>query len=147
MAKQTIQQKREFAKMLYLNNDGITQKEIAQRAGVSEVTIGRWIKNEKWETLKVSLLTTKSEQLSLLYNQLAALNDTIRNRDEKFASTKEADTIIKITAAIKNLEVETSIAEKVETAQQFLKFVRTTSSIDTSKKIASLFDAFIKSHL
>lgn len=145
MAKQSIQQKREFAKMLYLNNEGISQKEIAQRAGVSEVSVSKWIKLEKWDTLKVSLLTTKAEQLNLLYNQLSALNDDIKSRESKYASNKEADTIIKITAAIRNLEIETSIAEKVETGQQFLSFVRKVAGLDLSKDIAKYFDAYIKS--
>ena len=48
MAKTTsIQQKKEFAKMLFLNNEGISQKEIASRASVSEVSISKWIKLEK----------------------------------------------------------------------------------------------------
>lgn len=145
MAKQSIAQKRDFAKMLYLNNEGISQKEIAQRAGVSEVSVSKWIKAEKWDTLKVSLLTTKAEQLNLLYNQLSALNDEIKGRDSKYASSKEADTIIKITAAIRNLEIETSIAEKVETGQQFLTFIRRTGGLDLSKDIAKHFDAYIKS--
>lgn len=147
MAKQTsIEQKKEFAKMLYLNNEGISQKEIALRASVSEVSVSKWIKLEKWYNLKISLLTTKAEQLSFLYNQLKALNTVIKDRDgEKYASSKEADSIIKLTAAIKNLEIETSIAEKVETGQQFLSFVRKTGDIETSKDIAKYFDAFIKS--
>ncbi len=147
MAKQTISEKKEFAKLLYLQNNGISQKEISQRAGISEVTVGKWIKAEKWEELKVSLLTTKAEQLSLLYNQLKELNNAISRRDEgsRYSTNKEADTLIKITAAIKNLEVETSIADKVETGQQFLSFIRKASDIDLSKQVAKYFDAFIKS--
>lgn len=149
MAKQTIWQKKDFAKMLYLQNDGISQKEIAQRAGVSEVTVSKWVKGEKWENLKVSLLTTKSEQLNLLYNQLRAINEFIRDREKgaQYASSKEADSIIKLTAAIKNLEIETSIAEKVETGQKFLAFIRKTSDLETSKIVAKYFDAFIKSEM
>lgn len=149
MAKQTIGQKKDFAKMLYLQNDGISQKEIAQRAGVSEVTVSKWVKGEKWENLKVSLLTTKAEQLNLLYNQLRSINELIRDREKgtQHASSKEADSIIKLTSAIKNLEIETSIAEKVETGQKFLVFIRKTSDLETSKIVAKYFDAFIKSEI
>lgn len=149
MAKQSIGQKKDFAKMLYLNNEGISQKEIAQRAGVSEVTISKWVKAEKWENLKVSLLTTKAEQLNLLYNQLRSINELIKEREKgaQHATSKEADSIIKLTSAIKNLEVETSIAEKVETGQKFLAFIRKTSDLETSKIVAKYFDAFIKSEI
>lgn len=149
MAQFTLEEKRNYAKLLYVTVQGITQKEIAARVGATEATISKWVKVEKWEDLKVSLLTTKSEQLNLLYLQLKELNQVIHSREvgQRFSNSKEADTLIKITAAIKNLEVETSIAEKVEVGQDFLHFVRQAAGMDFSKEAARYFDAYIKSKL
>ena len=63
MAKNiTNEQKKELAKILY-TKENLTQAEIAEREGTSRVTMGKWIKSENWEMLKVSITITKEEQL------------------------------------------------------------------------------------
>lgn len=149
MAELTREQKKDYARQLYLNDSSITQAEIAEKVGVSKVTICKWVKEGKWEELQTSLLVGKEEQLARLYKQLKRLNDAIEERDEgkDFAGSKDADAILKITAAIRNLETETNIAEKMATGKEFLSFVRRTFGFDTSKEVARLFNAYIKSCL
>lgn len=149
MADLTREQKKDFAKNLYLNNPNITQKELALRVGVSAVTINKWINDEKWDTLQKSLLLSKSEILADYYEQLREAKDSVRMREEgkRFMSSKEADAVVKITAAIKNLETETNIADKVEVGKDFLAFIRKITSYEESNKIAKLFDTYIKSCL
>lgn len=72
-------QEQDYAKSLFLAG-GNTQKEIAERVGVTEKTLAKWIKDGKWETLKKSLLTTKQSQLSELYDQLENINNEIKTR-------------------------------------------------------------------
>lgn len=148
MTNLTIEQKKDYAKQLFLNDPGITQAEIAEKVGVSKVTICKWVKDGKWQELQASLLIGKEEQLARLYKQLRLLNDAIENKeDQKFATSKEADAILKLTVAIKNLETETNIAEKMATGKEFLAFVRKTSGFEFSKDVAKLFNAYIKSCL
>lgn len=147
MAGLTLQQKKDYAKRLYLSGDGMTQAEVAKRAGVSSKSINTWIKKDKWDELRISLLTTKEEQLVSLYRQLDALKKDIEQREKKWPTTAEGDLISKLTAAIKNLESDTSLAEKMETGKEFLRFVRKIGDFDLSNRIATLFDAFIKSCL
>ena len=134
-------QEKEYAKFLYIGG-GLTQKEIAERVSVTEKTLAKWIKEGKWENLKKSLLTTKQNQLSFLYDQLDFLNTDISKRDFKVAVGKEADTIIKITAAINRLETETSIGDTVEVARNFIEFVRPLD-LELAKTITNFFDVFI----
>jgi len=140
MALKKLQEK-EFAKSLYIGG-GISQKEIAARVGVTEKTLANWIKIGKWESLKKSLLTTKQAQLSFLYDQLDYLNTAIAEREYKVAAGKEADVIIKLTAAINRLETETSIGDTVEVARHFIEFVRP-QDLELAKTITNLFDVFI----
>jgi hypothetical protein len=140
MALKKLQEK-EFAKSLYIGG-GITQKEIASRVSVTEKTLANWIKVGKWDSLKKSLLTTKQNQLSFLYDQLEFLNSDISQREYKVAVGKEADTIIKLTAAINRLETETSIGDTVEVARNFIEFVRP-QDLELAKTITNLFDVFI----
>lgn len=134
-------QEKEFAKSLYIGG-GLTQKEIAARISVTETTLTKWIKVGKWDSLKKSLLTTKQNQLSFLYDQLDYLNTEITKRDSKVATSKEADVIIKLTAAINRLETETSIGDTVEVARNFIEFVRP-QNLELAKTITDLFDVFI----
>lgn len=134
-------QEKEFAKSLYIGG-GLTQKEIAERISVTEKTLTKWIKVGKWDSLKKSLLTTKQNQLSFLYDQLDFLNTEITKRDSKVATGKEADVIIKLTAAINRLETETSIGDTVEVARNFIEFVRP-QNLELAKTITDLFDVFI----
>ena len=134
-------QEKEFAKSLYITG-GITQKEIASRVNVTEKTLASWIKKEKWDSLKKSLLTTKQTQLAFLYDQLDFLNTEISERDYAVAQGKEADTIIKLTAAINRLETETSIGDTVEVARNFIEFVRP-QDLELAKTITNLFMLFL----
>lgn len=134
-------QEKEYAKSLYIGG-GLTQKEIAERVSVTEKTLTKWIKEGKWDNLKKSLLTTKDNQLSFLYDQLDFLNTDISKRDFKVAVGKEADTIIKLTASINRLETETSIGDIVEVARNFIEFVRQ-QDLELAKVITNLFDVFI----
>lgn len=125
----------------------MTQAEVAKRSGVSNKSVNTWIKKDKWDELRISLLTTKEEQLVSLYRQLDALKKDIELREKKWPTTPEGDLISKLTSSIKNLESDTSLAEKMETGKEFLRFVRKVDDFELSNRLANLFDAFIKSFL
>ena len=61
-------QERELAKILY-TQQGMSQKDIAQKVGVTEKTITKWKEAENWDKLKESLLITKDYQIRMLYTQ------------------------------------------------------------------------------
>ena len=76
MAELTNEQKKAWAKTLY-TRETLTQAEIAERVGVSRVTVNNWIGKGNWEQLKASITITREEQLKNLYRQLAELNNAI----------------------------------------------------------------------
>lgn len=135
-------QEREYARVLFIS-ENISQKELAARVGVTEKTLAVWIEKGEWKKLKRSMLTTRQNQLVLLYDQLDWLNLEISTRTIKSATPKEADVIIKLTAAIKNLEIETSLGETIEVARAFIEYVRQ-HDLDLAKKVTSFFDLFIQ---
>jgi transposase len=138
-------EERNYAQILFVS-EGLKAKEIAERTGTAERTVNRWIKEGGWERLKKSLLVTKNRQISMLYDQLEHLNETIAARERKTADAKEADIISKITTSIQRLEVETSIGQIIETADKFLSFVRE-YNVDLAKEITAHFDGFIQHKL
>lgn len=143
-------QKRDYAQHLYLSDPNILHKELAERVGVSPNTITKWVADGKWAELRTSVVTSKATQLSRLYRHLAELNAAVdaRPEGERFINNRDADTLTKITSAIRNLETDTNIADKVEVGKEFLAYVRkAATSSEQVKAVASLFDGYIKSCL
>jgi transcriptional regulator with XRE-family HTH domain len=141
------EQKKELAKLLFVN-EHLTQKEISQRVGVSEKTLSRWVNQEDWRKLRQSLLVTKEEQLRRIYEQIDELNTAIAQREpgQRYANTKDADTLSKLTSAAKNLESDASVSDIVSVAKRFLTWLRPLD-MDKAKELSGLFDAFIKEQL
>lgn len=147
MADMTKQQRKDYAKILYLN-ERLTQEEIADRVGVTRVTINRWINSEGWEQLRVSLTIAKDEQLKNLYAQMAQLNESINTREEgkRFATSSEADIISKYAAAIQKMENDVGLGDTIAVCRKLASFLRN-QDLAEAKRIVPILDLFIKSLL
>lgn len=147
MADLTNKQKKEWAGMLYLK-ENLTQQEIADKVGVSRITVNKWIKAEMWEQRKAGLTLTREEQIGLLYQQVAEINRNIKNRDEgkRFATSKEADVLIKLSSAIKKMETESGIADIIDAGIRFIEFLRPVN-LELAKDVTRMFDLFVKSSI
>lgn len=146
MSTVTAQQKKDWAKLLY-TKEHLPQKEIAEKVGVSPVTVNRWVKRERWDELRVSITMTNEEQLKCLYNQLKELNDDIANRAERrYATTAESDIISKLSSAIEKMESEVGLSEIISVVSAFLSWLRT-FNLDKAQELVPLFDDFIKTKM
>lgn len=145
MTKMNSEQMRRWALSMYLNENR-TQAEIAEACGVSRQTVIRWAKADKWDEHKASLTMTREEQIKNLQRQIMEINNGILDREQgkRFATSKEADTIAKLTTAINKLETELGIHEIVSTAQRFIAWLRPVD-LELTKTFTRLFDKFIKS--
>ena len=147
MADLTNAQKKEWAKTLYLR-ENLTQQEIAERVGVSRVTVSNWVRAGKWEEQKAGLTLTRQEQVANLYRQVAEINRAIsaRAEGERFPNSKEADSLGKLSAAIRNMEQETGIADIISVLTSFIEWLRPLD-LDKAKELIRLADAYIKDKL
>jgi transcriptional regulator with XRE-family HTH domain len=142
--KKVREQKKEWAKLLY-TRENLSQKEIAEKVGVSAVTINKWVKDGSWDRLKQSMLITRDTQLSRLYMQVDELNTAIMNREEgaRFPDYKEADIINKLTNAIKAMETDASIADITAVGKRLVTWLRT-FDVEKAIEVARIIDDFIK---
>jgi len=147
MADLTNAQKKEWAKTLYLR-ENLTQQEIAERVGVSRVTVSNWVRAGKWEEQKAGLTLTRQEQVANLYRQVAEINRVISTRaeGERFPNSKEADILGKLSAAIRNMEQETGIADIISVLTGFIEWLRP-FDLEKAKELTRLADAYIKDKL
>ncbi|ROT12366.1 helix-turn-helix domain-containing protein [Muribaculum intestinale] len=147
MADLTNAQKKEWAKTLYLR-ENLTQQEIADRVGCSRVTVSNWVRAGKWEEQKVGITLTRQEQVANLYRQVAEINRTIAERPEgeRFATSKEADILGKLAAAISKMEQEIGIADTISVLTGLIEWLRP-HDIEKAKEITRIADAYIKDKL
>lgn len=146
MSNLTTKQKKEWAQLLF-TKENLTQKEIADRVGVSRVTINRWASDGKWDDLRVSITITREEQLKNLYRQLAEMNTAISMRDgNRFPTSAEADIINKLASAIDKMESETGLSDILSTFKSFLNWLRK-FDIAEAQRLVPLFDDFVKTKL
>lgn len=148
MKELSISQKKEWAQSLYTKEGLTIAKELALKVGVTEKTMGRWINEGEWKTLKRSLLLTRQEQLAMLYAELEQINTHIQTKPEgkKFADSKEADARRKLVKDIESLEQETSLNDIFNVARMMLEFWRPLD-LDKTKILTEAFDALIVSRL
>ncbi len=147
MAKISNSAKREYARTLYLAGETVA-KVLAAKVGVTEKTMGRWIKQENWEQYRLNIPVVQQEQLQKLMRELEQLNEHIANKPEgqRFADTKEADIRRKLVADIEALKDDASVADTISVSMSFTRWL---SRIDVKKaqEVSTYLDAFIKEKL
>lgn len=145
MSKTSISDKQYLAKILYTSQK-LDQKVIAKKISVSEQTISKWVNAFGWKNLRNRMLVSKDEVLTNLYEQLSELNAAIKEKPEghRYANSKEADSLIKLTASIRNLETELAIADLVEGGIRFIRHLQKVGTIEQVMEISELWHSFLQ---
>ncbi len=136
--------KQYLAKVLFTSQK-LDQKVVASKVGVSEVTMSKWVNEFNWRNLRNRLLIGKEEVLGNLYEQLEELNTAIKEKDKgkRYADTKQADIQIKLTASIRNLETELSIADITASGIKFMKFLQAKRLTEQVNEFSEHWNDFI----
>lgn len=139
--------KKKNAKALFITGQ-YQQKEIAELVGVTVQTISRWVNFDKWDVELASLTITKEKQLARYYAQINEINEAIAGRDkgQRYANSKEADILNKLSAAAQKLESETGVRDIVDVSIGLLEWVRG-FDVNKAKELSDLFDGYIKTKL
>ena len=146
-SKADLEKDKEYAKLLF-TKDRLTQKEIAIKTGISERTIGVWVKDGGWEKLLKNFLLTREEQMSNLLDELAEINAYVKTLPEgkRFADSKLGDVRRKLVKDIKELETKAALPEIIAALKILLEFVRKMDLKD-AQLLSKYCDALIKSLL
>lgn len=122
MSKDT---EKELAFSIYMTDPRITQDELARRTKVTLSTINKWINQGRWDELRAANTITRKNQIAMLLMQLNELNTEIQNRDsgKRYASSKEADAMIKIGKAIKLIDKSTTLNDYIEVFKEFSNYL------------------------
>lgn len=140
-------QKQEWAQLLY-TRERLTQKEIAEKVGVTEKTVGKWKTEGEWDSLRNSYSVTREQELLNIYTQMTELNEAIasRKKGERYATAREADTLVKLATAAKQLETDASLTEIINTFSGFIEWLRPID-LPKAKELIMIQDSYIKHKL
>lgn len=147
MAELKNEQKKALAKDIYLLGS-YTFEEIAGKVGCTRQTVARWAKAEGWDELKAGMTIGREQILKNLYRQIDEMNSIISSREKgkRHADTREADILMKLSAAIKKMENDAGISELVSSGIRFSDWLRK-FDLDKAKDFVRLWDAFIKEQI
>lgn len=139
-----ISDKQYLAKILF-TREKLDQKLVAEKVGVSQTTMSKWVNDFGWKKLRSRLLVSKEQVLNDFYEQLEELSNNIRTKESgfRYADTKQADIQIKLTASIRNLETDLAIADLVESGIRFIKYLQVNGSLEQVKEFSELWNGFI----
>lgn len=116
-----FQKKKELAKELYLNTT-LTQKEIAERVGVTEKTLKKWREAGDWEKLKSAMLSTKDEIISRYLRMINSILEIAEN-DDRAVTDAEADKISKLNKAMDAINKELGLSVIIQVFQEYNAFL------------------------
>jgi hypothetical protein len=108
--------------------------------------MSKWWDEQNWDTLRTSFFITKGQELQRVYQQISALNDDISNREQRWATSREADTLSKLASTARALESEANLADTIDVFLKFTDWIREVD-FDKAKEINDLMDAYIKDSL
>lgn len=105
MIKVRDQEKFEFASVLFMN--GMPQKEIAKKVGITAATLSKWVESYGWREKRAAKTVTRKELVNKLLQRIATL------LDDPEAKGLE-DSLAKLSKAISTLDKQVNIVYIVE---------------------------------
>lgn len=103
-----LNKERELARLYYFNGD--SQKNIAERLGVSTVTVNRWVKDGGWEELRAAKSISRKE---LVLKMLGQINEKLES------GQWTADEMVKAATAVEKLDKKTNVVTMIEVFTAF----------------------------
>ena len=116
-------QQKEQARRLFFQSK-LSRPQIAAIIGVTPRTLFDWIREGDWKSARNTAANAPLLITEHYYNQLNALNETIKERRERPYPTKdEADIMRKLSATIKQIKLRHNLAETTEVFTMFSNYL------------------------
>lgn len=150
MGKKVDPEKIQLAYMLFMA--GEMQKVIAERTGLSEVTISKYARIDNWDMKRAAKTVTKGELVNKILNQIAA---TLDNAEGKSIEEVEAlaDKLSKLVSSLTKLDKQSSVVDDMDTFMAFNTWCKRRMEVDKEltmdlyKAINKYQDAYINERL
>lgn len=151
VGKVEIEKKKEVARSAYMQ--GMLQKEIAAKVGVSEKTVSSWVESGRWATIRAGVHVTRPELVHKALDAVNRLLDQIYESQDVELMNKLPDQLAKYASFIDKLDKQANVVSAIDVFIAFSKWIRHRAQFDseiTPELIAAIekyHDLYIKDSL
>ena len=140
MGRKDLENKKEFARTLYMS--GENQNTIAEKVGVSRVTITKWVAAGNWKERRAAKAVTRPELISKMLLNIDALLDKAAASDKPEDLAGMSDKLSKIASAIEKLDKKANVVDAIEVFIAFSKWVefRIGSATEITPEVVKLIN-------
>lgn len=128
MKKAEIEKKKSLARALYLA--GMEQTEIADKVGVSRVTISKWSAEGGWKETRAAKNITRPELVNKLLLAIDKLIEQVNTSKDAGLIAGLGDKLAKLSAVIEKLDKKGNVIDIIEVFMNFYKWIEYRSAID-----------------
>lgn len=128
MTKKEIENKKSMARQLYLS--GMAQQEIAEKTGISKVTINRWCNTEGWRQTRAAQTITRPELVNKLLGAIDNLIEQVNTSNDPKLIAGLGDKLSKLSSVIEKLDKKANVVDAIEVFMAFNKWLEYRAQTD-----------------
>jgi hypothetical protein len=117
MTKAESEKKKELARALFMS--GTPQDDIADKVGISRVTISKWCNAEGWKEARAARQITRPELVNKLLLTIDKLIEKVNASDDTDLLAGLGDKLSKLAAVIQKLDKQANVVDAVEVFMTF----------------------------
>lgn len=121
MKKAEIEKKKSLGRALYLS--GMEQTEIADKLGVSRVTVSKWCAAEGWREARAARSVTRPELVNKLLLTIDRLIERVNASDDANLMAGLGDRLAKLSSVIEKLDRKANVVDAIEVFMAFSKWL------------------------
>ena len=126
--KKELEEKKEHARLLYMN--GEQQKIIAEKIGVSAVTINKWVDDGGWKEKRAATNITRPELVNNLLIAINNLLEKVNESDNPDMIAGASDKLSKLAAVVEKLDKKANVVDAIEVFMAFSKWLQYRATFD-----------------
>lgn len=126
--KQDNENKKSLARALFLS--GMEMTEIADKVGVSRVTISKWCAADNWKEARAAKSITRPELVNKLLITIDKLIEQVNASDDAAAAAGLADKLSKLSAVIEKLDKKANVIDAIEVFMAFSRWLEFRAASD-----------------
>ena len=147
MATKDNEKKKSLARSLFMS--GMEMTEIADKVGVSRVTISKWCNADGWKEARAAKNITRPELTNKILLSIDKLLEEANNSDDPALVAGLADKLAKFSAVIEKLDKKANIIDAIDVFKAFSGWLEFRAQTDPSitleliQQVNHLQDMFI----
>ncbi len=127
-SKKETENKKSLARALFLS--GMEQVEIADKVGVSRVTISKWCNADGWKEARAAKNITRPELVNKLLLTIDRLIEQVNGSDDISEAAGLADKLSKLSAVIEKLDKKANVIDAIEVFMAFSRWLEFRAATD-----------------